>query len=324
MPGPYKLRSSQRFDIVNVELGEVEEVEEEIVMMDEEENGLSLMNTNLCQAIVDKFGTRLREEVGAIVESLKEDLLSELQSQKSQITALESENIMLRDNQAASNAKITKLEKDVAELSLEVALLNAAPRPPPSAVDREPPAPLPVIDTLVAGDSIVKPVDVSVIGGEDNRLICLPGATAVKVLHEVKKVAKTARIKNLVLHYGTNYIPGQDIASIIREVSDSLHRISHELPDTKIHFSAILPKVCTAASHGISIVNNCLRDLCHIIDIGFIEHPTFEHPSFKHQGVLNEKMYSPHEWKEWRPVHPSHEGARTLSINYKLHLLKYD
>ena len=204
MSEPYKnLRSSQKF-VINMVNEEVEVEEEEVVKMDEKESGLSLMNMDLCEAIVDKFGNRLREEVGAIVESLKADLLSELRTQKNQITELENENILLRENQAASNAKIVKLETDVAELSLEVAFLTAAPRLPPSAVDREPPVPLPVIDTLVAGDSIVKHVDVNAIGGENNRLICLPGATAVKVLHAVKKVAKTAQIKNLVLHYGTN------------------------------------------------------------------------------------------------------------------------
>jgi hypothetical protein len=312
------------------QVDQVEEGQIDLKKMDSKgvsniDDSASLMNMDLCESIVDKFGARLREEVGAIVDSLKLDLLSEFQKrdnridelervnlkQDNRIAELESELCLVRGSQAAATANVAALESKVADFAAKIESLSLASNVSVPAV------PLPIIDTLVAGDSIVKHIDVSVIEGADNRLICCPGATAVKVLREVRDVAKSARIKNLVLHYGTNYIPQQSMSSIIREISDSLHRVQYELPDTSIHFSAILPKICNAANRGINIVNSCIRDLCRVLGIGFIQHE-----GFSREGVLQQKMYSPSEWKDGRPLHPSHKGAEALSINYKLHLLQ--
>jgi hypothetical protein len=308
MPNTYNLRNSQKFD---VEI--MEEVCDEMIESSSSSDGLSLMNSDLCEKIVDKFGARLREEIGAIVDSLKIDLLSELVKRDKRIADIESEVIFLRDAVAVNNVKISKLEIQVAEMSLDIATLIHAPRPQSSAHD----APLlPTLDTVIAGDSIVKHIDVKALDGV-NSLVCLPGARAHKVHLAVTKLAQKANIKNLVLHMGTNNIPHQSPMQICNELADTLKRVQLELPNTAIHFSAILPKVNICLNRGINFINNFIFDLCEDLGIGFVEHS-----SFCQDGQMNKKYYAPTEWREGRAIHPSHEGALLLQTNIKLHLMK--
>ena len=102
---------------------------------------------------------------------------------------------------------------------------------------------------------------------------------------------------------------------VCHEIRDSLHRAQHEMPDTKIHFSAILPKISDAANRGINFVNTYVCDVTNDLGMGFVQHS-----SFCENHYLVEKLYSPTEWKDGRPLHPSHEGARLLSTNFKAHL----
>jgi hypothetical protein len=271
-------------------------------------NALHLMNIEICEQVVERFGVRVRENIGAIVESLKIDMLTELKKRDDRMSELETEVIFLRDAMAVSSVKLSALEATVAKFSANI---DTFAHPLQASA-----APLPTIDNVIAGDSIVKHVNVGAIEGE-NQLICLPGAKSHKVHAAVRKLARTANIKNLILHYGTNNIPHQSPMSICREISDSLHRIQHELPNTAIHFSAILPKIDNRGNRYINFINNFICDLCQDIGIGFIQHT-----SFCQHGFLNKKLYAPTEWREGLPIHPSHEGALLLTTNFKLHLLK--
>ena len=209
---------------------------------------------------------------------------------------------------ASSGSKINALETQVAEYAATVNALKLAP-----ATSAAPT--LPTIDNVIAGDSIVKHVDVDLLQGV-NKLICLPGARPRQVHLAVRKLAKTANIKNLVLHYGTNSIALQSPLAVCREIADSLHRVQVEMPNTNIHFSAILPKIDSSFNRTINFINNFVCDLSNDMEIGFINHS-----SFSQHGHLNKKLFSPTEWKDMMPIHPSHEGALLLSTNYKMHLL---
>jgi hypothetical protein len=285
-----------------------EKVVEEEVEVDVEEDIITesseFDHSNVLETIVEKFGLRLREEVSALVESLKGDILTELKKRDIRINALESEVIFLRDALAITNCKLTSLGADVAAMS---ASLDTAP---PSSASS-----LPTLDTVIAGDSIVKHIDVSAIEGK-NKLICLPGARAHKVMLAVKKLSTEAHIKNLVLHVGTNSIPHNSVMQVSNELSQALMKIQLELPNTKIHYSAILPKIDLPYNRGINFVNNFLHDMCMDNGIGFVQHS-----AFCVGGRLNKKLYAPSEWREERPIHPSHEGALLMQTNIKLHLI---
>ena len=281
---------------------------------------MNIMNMDLYEKLVEKFGTRVMQDMGAIVEGLKADLLAEFKNRDAKIVELESEVICLRDtiaisasNHATLNAKFTALDAKHTALEAKVTelLTNRATDPTATAL---PCPPRPIIDVVIAGDSIVKHVDIESIEG-NNRLICLPGARANRVMAAVRKLAKTADIKDLVLHYGTNNLPQQQLLTVCHEIRDSLHRAQHEMPNTNIHFSAILPKIDESANRGINFVNNYACDVTNDLEIGFVQHS-----SFCENGYLVRKLYSPSEWEKGRPLHPSHEGARLLTNNFKLHL----
>jgi hypothetical protein len=295
----YNLRNTENDgdDVVDI-VKDVDEVED---------NGL--MNLDLVERMVDKFGEKIKSDIGAIVESLKLDLLAELKRRDVRITDLESEVIFLRDSLARTNVKSSSLEKDVADMAVAIDSLKAAPPSSASAND------LPYIDLVIAGDSIVKHLDIDSLPGS-NKLICLPGARAHKVHVAVKKLVRTANVKKLVLHFGTNNIPYQTPMQICQELSDSLKQIQLELPESEISLSAILPKIGVQYNRGINFINNYMFELCNELGMGFIQHTTFC------EGQLNKKLYAPNEWRDGRAIHPSHEGALLMMTNIKLHILK--
>jgi len=69
-------------------------------------------------------------------------------------------------------------------------------------------------------------------------------------------------------------------------------------------------------NRAIRYINSRILALCKVYDMGFIQHGGFLH----YNGDLNEKYFSPSEWKLWKPLHPSHDGVRALERNIKRHL----
>ena len=279
--------------VVNLRAGEkiveIKDVINKSNGKEDDENSLSWSANVLC----DKFAVKLREEFEKIVVSLKSELTNELLKRDKRIVSLESEVISLTTSLNESSAKIVTLETQF-----------EASTPPPKSN----------IDTVVAGDSIVKHINVDNLDG-NNQLICLPGARAHKVHRAVRDLASTANIKNLVLHFGTNNIPQQHPGEVTSEIAGTLKQLQLELPDTNIHFSAILPKLDPAFNRGINCINFNIFNLCERNSIGFIQHP-----NFCRYGQLNKALYAPTEWKNARPIHPSHEGAMSLHTDIKLHL----
>ena len=96
-------------------------------------NTLELMNRNLCEQLVDKFGTRVMDDLGAIVESLKSDLLAEFKKRDERFLNLESEVICLRDSMAISAVKLAALEAKVASLSANPDIIVTPPPPSSSS-----------------------------------------------------------------------------------------------------------------------------------------------------------------------------------------------
>ena len=143
-----------------------------------------------------------------------------------------------------------------------------------------------------------------------------PGCPRAHKVHlAVKKLAITTDIKNLVVHFGTNHTPHQSPIQICRELTDHLERLQLALPDTHISFSTILLKISKKYNRGLNFINAYMDDVCADMGLGFIQHS-----SFSEHGLLNKRLYSPSEWKDGRPVHPSHEGAILMMTNIKLEI----
>jgi hypothetical protein len=112
-----------------------------------------------------------------------------------------------------------------------------------------------------------------------------------------------------------NNIPHQVPCEISRELTDHLERLQLELPETNISFSTILPKIGAKFNHGINYINTVMDEVCYDLGVGYIQHS-----AFCERGQLTKKLFSPSEWKEDRPVHPSHEGVKVMMMNIRLEL----
>ena len=102
-----------------------------------------------------------------------------------------------------------------------------------------------------------------------------------------------------------------DLATELRQTVKQIQN-----PGTKIHFSALLPKVSPRFNKGLNIVNSIMYSFCHQNDIGFIQHSRF-----CTLGRLTKDFYAPSEWRKFSALHPSEEGSKYMSDNYKNHLL---
>jgi hypothetical protein len=174
---------------------------------------------------------------------------------------------------------------------------------------------------LIAGDSITKHINIDSLGeGYVNELLCIPGARAHNVQRAIINHVKGAIPNDLVFHAGTNHIPQQTPVEVASDLSNTLKQLQIALPETKIHFSSILPKLDPYYNRGINFINNRIRALLKDHDMGYITHAGFCHKA----GDLNENYFSPTEWKQWKPLHPSHDGVRCLERDIKRHLDNMD
>ena len=258
----------------------------------------SINFTDTLDSICEKVGESLRLEITSAMGNLKAFLANELRKSEARtnivVEALKSEVATLKNDLTASNSKVAGLEATVRDMKKATHNIASAP------------APVPAYDTVIAGDSIVKHCNVNELEG-NNKLICLPGARCFAVHRAVSAFTKTATVKNLVLHLGTNHVPLQSPAGVATEIANTLKRVQLELPNTKIFFSAILPKYDASMNPAINFINSCIRGLCRVNGFGYIAHG-----DFCTQNIFNEKLFSPSEWRWGEPVHPSHDGVKTL------------
>ena len=172
-------------------------------------------------SICNKFREKITIEINKIVNDLKKDLEAELQKRDERIAKLVADVTILQNKLANSDNKITEIEESINIIQENV---NQALAPAPGKDD---------INTVVAGDSIVKHVKVEEYPG-NNELICIPGARSQKIHRALRERAETGNFKNLVLHFGTNRIPQQNTHIVAREIGKTLKQIQLDFPDTHI------------------------------------------------------------------------------------------
>ena len=279
-------------------------------------------------ALCEKFGDNLIAEFTKIVDTLKSELALQFGTRivaletdssrnDSRINALETENADLKTKNTeikialdSANARINTLNENFDMIADEIDRMAASTKPA---------QPKDIVDLVVAGDSIVKHINVegmlSTVSA--NSLICIPGAKAHEVHKAVLTYARSATPNDLVIHIGTNHLPEQTPVEAAYEIETTLKQLQLELPDTKIHFSQIIPKIDPSFHAGIKFINRKTERLCKEIGIGFINHPGFVHPE---NGHLRRNLFSPSEWRRGEPLHPSHDGVRCLEYDINRHL----
>ena len=97
---------------------------------------------------------------------------------------------------------------------------------------------------LVVSDSIVKDVIPDKINkGGRNKLICIPGGTLPQIRRAVIDECKQSHVVSLILNVGSNHIPFESPIKISNQLSMFCEEIRVNLPDTRLLFSGILPKM---------------------------------------------------------------------------------
>ena len=141
------------------------------------------------------------------------------------------------------------------------------------------------LELLVIGSSIVKFIDAARIEKrqpDSTKTVCLPGAKINDILSEIKSLSKTYSIKKMVIHVGGNRIPHENPKSIITKLKDMITQILSIMPETKIYYSLILPRISENYVYGINEINNAITSFCNTIKVNVIQHT-----EFCNNGVIN-------------------------------------
>ena len=86
----------------------------------------------------------------------------------------------------------------------------------------------------------------------------------------------------MVIHVGGNHIPHENPKSIITKLKDMITQIISIMPETKIYYSLILPRISENYVHGINEINNAITSFCNTIKVNVIQHT-----EFCNNGVIN-------------------------------------
>ena len=163
-------------------------------------------------------------------------------------------------------------------------------------------------DLLVLGDSLIRHVKPELINpGGDTTIECLPGARPEGLIEKFQEICQTNSYKRIILHAGTNLVPKFSPVTVADKIVDALEKIRTLSPQSKVTFSALLPKEGDHLTAGINEVNYRVEQagLCgHFrTRYGFIRHSKF----FANRlGQVNHRLFQRDR------IHLTDLGSRAL------------
>ena len=164
-------------------------------------------------------------------------------------------------------------------------------------------------ELLILGDSITKYVIPSVIAKchESQALNYSIGGSKVRGAYDqIRRFHaehENANVNTIILHIGTNHLPRDKPEDTARKICKLMNHIRKEFPQTRILYSAILPKFNRSFNSIINYVNNEIFEFCMLDkQMSFIQHNTF---AVNHN--LNSRLYSKDN------LHPNNLGLRQLA-----------
>ena len=137
---------------------------------------------------------------------------------------------------------------------------------------------------------------------DSTETVCLPGAKINDILSEIKSLSKTYSIKKMVIHVEGSQLPHEIPKSIITKLKDMITQITSIMPETKIYYSLILPRIRENYVYGINEINNAITSFCNTIKVNVIQHT-----EFCNNGVINYNLLRKDV------VHPSYKGTSVFA-----------
>ena len=136
--------------------------------------------------------------------------------------------------------------------------------------------------------------------------ICMSGAKVRDVSSKITELNQQFNIKKIIIHVGGNNIPQDDPSKLSHKITHLLQNCQTLMPLTKIHYSAIIPRVSDSFINGINAVNENVEHFCSENHISFIQHFQF----FTKDHGMNFKMFIADK------VHPTREGSSVIAKNF--------
>ena len=163
------------------------------------------------------------------------------------------------------------------------------------------------IDLLLAGDSCIKHIDVNKINpGGNNRQECIRGGKINDIRNAIMEVNASCEVSHCVIHVGSNHIPEEPPHTVASKLISLLKEVRHNMPNTTVSFSAILPKYGPDFLPGINTINWLVFNSASEIGYAFIFHS-----NFASHGHINNFLIC----KDG--VHPSFRGVAQLAWDIK-------
>ena len=168
-------------------------------------------------------------------------------------------------------------------------------------------------DLLILGDSLVRHVKPELINpGGDTTIECLPGARPEGLIDKFEEICQTSSYKRIIVHAGTNLVPKFSPATVADKIVDALEKIRALSPQSKVAFSALLPKEGDHLIAGINEVNCRVRQagLCghYRTRYGFAPHAKF---------FVNSLGHVDHRLFQRDGIHLTDMGSRALEKSIK-------
>ena len=152
------------------------------------------------------------------------------------------------------------------------------------------------LELVIFGDSITKYIiPENICKYDPNHAVNLSksGAKVKGIYQELsifKEEYKDTRVKNIIIHVGTNHLPSDNYEDTAKKLRKLLVRIQCQFPNTVIFYSGILPKFGNKSFGDINYINESVFNLCARSE----RMHCISHNSFAVNGSLNESRF----WKD--------------------------
>ena len=168
-------------------------------------------------------------------------------------------------------------------------------------------------DVFLLGDSIVKHIDGARLTRSSNNVVDYhTGHNVMQIRNKFVEIDAKYRVKNLILHAGTNDIPRDEPNMVSSKILRLVKDVKERMPETRVFVSAILPKYSPEFNDGINQINFSLYTASLSQGFSFIQHN-----QFCSNGIFCNELYSRREVEEKRPVHLNRRGQAAFAVNIK-------
>lgn len=158
------------------------------------------------------------------------------------------------------------------------------------------------VDTLVIGDSRVRPLRRAFGGGRD-RCVVKPGARVADVDSAVGTELSRYSPNRVVVQVGVNNIGPRASVKLVKDYHSLLQRLSEARKP--VYVTGVLPRLRASSEwHSRALaLNSSVRKMCKDMGLHFVD--------------LWDEFYGNNRYYLWDGLHLSDEGARVLAAKYR-------